>query len=135
MKSDRMLELPDECRIDNLAEMDDERNFADVWLAWNEMGLGVQIDVRGKEKEPEGNIARPRGSDGLSLWIDTRDARTSHRGTRYCHQFHFLASGGGPDQDEPAVVQAKIHRALEDSPHSPVTGIPLRVKTREGVHA
>ena len=36
----------------------------------------------------------------------TRDARGSHRASRYCHQFHFLPAGGGADKDEPAVVQA-----------------------------
>lgn len=130
LKSDRILDLSEAYSLDNLAYLDDERNFADVRFAWNDLGFGVQVDVRGKTKEPEGNLSRPRGSDGISLWIDTRDARSGHRGTRFCHQFHFLASGGGPDQDEPAVVQGKIHRALEDSPHAPAASIPVKVRTR-----
>src|SRR5215470_6858980 len=87
---DRLLDLPDECRIDNYAAMDDRRNFADVRLAWNETGLCLQVEVRGKDQPSRGDADRPRGSDGLTLWIDTRDARTSHRASRYCHQFHFL---------------------------------------------
>jgi len=112
----RLLDLPEECRIDNFAAMDDRRNFADVSLAWNELGLALQVEVRGKERLPEGNAARPRASDGVTLWIDTRDARTSHRGSRHCHQFHILPTGGGPDNDEPAFIQAKINRALQDAP-------------------
>ena len=128
---DRLLDLPAECVIDNYAAMDQRRNFADFSLAWNELGLGVQVEVRGKENPPQGDAARPRGSDGVTLWLDTRDARASHRASRYCHQFHFLASGAGPERDEPVVVQSKINRALEDAPHAPAGSVPLRVQTRK----
>jgi hypothetical protein len=128
---DRLLELGGEFRIDNYAAMDARRNFADVLLAWNEHGLGIQVEVRGKENLPQGDISRPRASDGLTFWLDTRAARTSHRASRYCHQFHFLASGGGPERDEPAFVQSKINRALEDAPLAPAASVPLRVASRK----
>lgn len=129
---DQLLELGEEHRIDNFAAMDDERNFADVRLAWNELGIGLQVAVRGKEKAAQGNVARPRGSDGVTLWLDTRDARAGHRATRYCHQFHFLASGAGSDHDEPVLVQAKINRALEDAPHAPADSVPFMVRSIRG---
>lgn len=129
---DALLELPEECRIDNFAAMDDETNFADLRLAWNERGLGLQVEVRGKDKPPVGDVARPRGSDGVTLWLDTRDARAGHRATRTCHQFHFLASGAGPEHDEPALVQTKINRALEDAPHAGAGAIAFAVRTRRG---
>src|SRR5262245_43594943 len=88
---DRLLAWPAECRIDNFAAMDEHTNFAEVALAWNEQGIGVQVEVRGKAQPPAGDASRPRSSDGVTLWLDTRDARTSHRASRYCHQFHFLA--------------------------------------------
>lgn len=132
MERESLFDLGPEHRIDNFAAMDDQVNFADIFLAWNELGIGILLDVRGKEKEPVGDVARPRGSDGLTLWLDLRDARTSHRASRYCHQFHFLATGGGPDRDEPAVAQTRIHRALEDAPLAASNAIPLRVKTRAG---
>jgi hypothetical protein len=128
---DALLDLPDECRIDNFAAMDGQRNFAEVALAWNELGIGLQVAVRGKEKPPQGDPARPRGSDGVTLWLDTRDARAGHRATRYCHQFHFLASGGGPDHDEPAFAQTKINRALEDAPLAPAGRVPFRLAARK----
>jgi hypothetical protein len=124
---DRLLDLPASCRIDNFAAMDERRSFADVRLAWNESGIGFQVEVSGKDQLPQGDVARPRSSDGASLWIDTRDARTSHRASRYCHQFHFLPTGGGPDHDAPAFVQAKINRALHDAPLSPASAVPFRV--------
>ena len=74
-------------------------------------------------------MTRPRGSDGVTLWLDTRDARAGHRASRYCHQFHFLA--GGAEQDGPAFVQAKINRALEDAPFAPANGVPFKIQSRK----
>ena len=130
VKDDRLLELPRACRIDNFAGMDDLKNFADVSLAWNEFGLGLQVDVRGKDKPAVGDASRPRGSDGVTLWIDTRDSRTGHRASRTCHQFHFLVTGGGAEREDAVCVPSKIHRALEDAPLASATDIPLRVRTR-----
>jgi hypothetical protein len=130
---DRLLDLPDANRIENFAAMDDSPSFADLRLAWNELGLGVQVEVRGKEQLPQGSADRLRGSDGLTLWIDTRDARTSHRASRYCHQFHFLPTGGGPDSDEPVFSQSKINRALHDAPLCKPTDVLLRcVRLKHG---
>src|SRR5262245_29571170 len=78
----RSLELTESCRIDNFAAIDSKKNFADVRLGWNELGLGVRVEVRGKANPPQGDAARPRGSDGMTLWLDLRDARASHRASR-----------------------------------------------------
>lgn len=124
--NDRLLELPESCRVDNFAAMDGARTFADVRLAWNETGLGLQVEVRGKENAAAGDATRPRASDGVTLWLDTRDARTSHRASRYCHQFHFLPAGGGPEHDQPAFIQSKINRALQDAPLAAADSVPFR---------
>jgi hypothetical protein len=130
---DRLLSLPEACRVDNFAAMDEQRDFADVRLAWNDFGLGMQVEVRGKDQLPQGDIARLRGSDGVTLWIDTRDARTSHRASRYCHQFHFLPTGGGPEGDEPVLSQSKINRALQDAPLCNANDVPFRSeRTKHG---
>jgi hypothetical protein len=131
-EDDGLLDLPESCRIDNFAALDDKRNFADVRLAWSELGIGVQVEVRGKDQLPQGEASRPRGSDGVTLWIDTRDARGSHRASRYCHQFHFLPTGGGPEHDEPVFVPAKINRALQDAPLSGPSAVPFRCEHRKG---
>src|SRR5262249_36148937 len=100
---------------------------------WIELGLAVQAEVRGKEQDPQGDAARPRGSDGLTVWIDTRDSRTSHRASRYCHQFHLLPTGGGPERDEPALGQSKINRALQDAPLGTPNDVPFRAaRTKTG---
>lgn len=123
---DRLLELDDSCDIDNNAAIDEKKNFATVRLAWNELGLGIQVDVRGKDNPPQADVSRPRGSDGVTLWLDTRDSRASHRASRYCHQFHFLPAGGGADHDEPVAAQSRINRALEDAPLADPKKVPVR---------
>ena len=130
-EDDCLLDLPEACRLDNFAAMDGRSNFADVRLAWNELGLGVQVEIKGKEQPPQGDASRPRVSDGVTLWIDTRDARTSHRASRYCHQIHLLPAGGGPDRDEPAFVQSRINRALQDAPLCSAGAVPFRSQRRK----
>src|SRR3954464_6704243 len=105
-EGDEIVDLPESCRLDNLAAAEGKSNFADVRMAWNEKGLGLQVIVTGKSQPAQGDAARPRFSDGITLWIDPRDARPSHRASRFCHQFHFLAAGGVSDRDEPAFVQS-----------------------------
>src|SRR5437868_15083533 len=83
--SDHLLDLPEACRIDNFAEMEDRTNFADVRVAWNDFGMAVQAEIKRKKEPPQGNAARLRSSDGVAIWLDTRDARSSHRASRFCH--------------------------------------------------
>ena len=130
---DRLLDLPEAARLDPFADIDGAPDFADVRLAWNESGLGLQAEVRGKDRPPLCDPERPRQSDGLTLWIDTRADRTGHRATRHCHQFHFLPAGGGADRDEPLFVQTKIHRALQDAPIASAGDVPFRCeRTKRG---
>ena len=124
---DALLELPESARLDPFAEIDAAPRFADVRLAWNETGLGLQVEVRGKESPPLGDPDRLRQSDGVTLWIDTRGDRSGHRATKTCHQFHFLAAGAGSERDEPLFAQTKIHRALQDAPLASSGDVPFRV--------
>jgi hypothetical protein len=125
-----LLDLPESCRLDNQAGMDGLRNFADVRMAWNERGLALQVEVRGKEKSTAGDSSRPRHSDGVTLWVDTRDTRTSHRASQFCLQYHFLPVGGGPDKESPTFVQTKINRALRDAPSAPAGSVLYQSEVR-----
>jgi hypothetical protein len=130
--ADGLLDLPEACRVDDIAPLEEQKRFADVRLAWNELGLAIQAEVRGKEQLAQGDAGRVRGSDGVTLWLDTRDSRASHRASRFCHQFHFLPTGGGPNHDEPFWTQAKIPRALHDAPLVPASAVPYRCEVRKG---
>lgn len=131
-EGDYLVDLPDAARLRNFAELDGQTNFADVRLGWNEFGLAVQLEVRGKKQPAAGDADRPKSCDGLSLWIDTRDARASHRASRYCHHFLFLAAGGGADREEPFLTQAKINRAQQDAPLANLADIPFRAHRIKG---
>jgi hypothetical protein len=129
---DELLDLPPECGLDTFEDMDGRRRFAEVRVAWNEGGLALQAQVRGKQEPPRGDASRPRQSDGVTLWLDTRDSRASHRASRFCHQFHFLAAGGGADRDEPLFVQTKIHRALQDAPLATAGAVAFHCRPVKG---
>lgn len=132
-EDEHLVELPESAQLDNFAALDEQQNFADVRLAWNDFGLAVQVEVKGKSRPAEGDHEKPSMSDGLRLWIDTRDARASHRASRYCHMFAFFPTGGGIDKDEPFLTQSKINRALQDAPMASLADIPFRAhKVKNG---
>lgn len=134
---DHVVDLPEQARLRPHADLDHSAatNHADVRIAWNDIGLGVQMTIIGKEKDPIGDADRPSTADGLTLWIDTRGDRTSHRASRYCHQFSLLPTGGGPDKDEPALVQTRINRAAQDAPFGDLGAVPFRcLRLKNGYH-
>ncbi|MBY0456075.1 MAG: hypothetical protein K2V38_01925 [Gemmataceae bacterium] len=131
-EDEHLLDLPESARIDNFAALDEKPSYADVRLAWNDFGLGLQLDVRGKSQAPIGDSDKPSASDGLRFWIDTRDARASHRASRYCHHFIFCPTGGSKDKDEPFLLQSKINRAQQDAPMATLADIPFRAHRAKG---
>ena len=66
-EADRLLDLPETCRIEDFAVMDERKNFADVRLAWNEFGLGVQVEVKGKEQLPQGHAEDIAGNEHTAM--------------------------------------------------------------------
>ena len=86
----------------------------------------MQVEVKGKEQPPGGDADRPRSCDGLSLWLDTRDARASHRASRYLPPVPLPPGRRRADKDEPFVAQAKINRAQQDAPLANLADVPFR---------
>jgi hypothetical protein len=93
-------------------------SFASVRLGWHESGLGVQVEVTGKSRPVRCLEASPDSSDGLTLWIDTRNTQTIHRASRFCHALGLLPSGGGRGGDAPVVVPCPIARARDEPPEA-----------------
>jgi hypothetical protein len=110
----RLLDLPEACRLPSVGELDSRRDFADVRLAWNASGFGVSVEVRGRTKKPVCSAAMVERSDGLTVWIDTRNTQGVHRATRFCHQFCLLPLGGGRKSLDPVVVSIPLARAREE---------------------
>jgi hypothetical protein len=95
--------------------LDDERPYAEVRAAWSPAGLIFQCRVEGKRQQPWCRESRPDESDGLRVWIDTRDTHNVHRATKFCHAFIFMPAGSGRALDEACAEQLLINRAKENA--------------------
>ena len=112
----RLLDLPDSSLLPMLGLLDGRTPWAEVRVAWNSEGLGVALDVSGKSGNLTHVADRPEESDGVQLWIDTRDTRDIHRASRYCHRFHLAVVPGKGKGLEVAVRQLAIPRATGEAP-------------------
>lgn len=116
-------QLPESLAIP--AELDAASRFADVRLAWNEKGIALAVVVNGKTAAPQCDPAVPTESDGVQVWIDTRDTQSIHRAGRFCHHFCVLPSGGGNRKQDPIAIAVPIARAREDAPLVESPAIPV----------
>ena len=107
------LQLPEEYRLISFAEFDDLRTFADVRMGWSPSGIALNLRVQGKRQAPWCRETQMSDSDGLHVWIDTRDTHNIHRASRFCHRFAFLPSGGGSRREDAASGQLLINRSRE----------------------
>lgn len=105
--------LDETYRLVGFAALEDRPTPADVRAAWSEAGLAFTLRVQGKRQSPWCRQTRPEDSDGLQLFIDTRDVHNVHRAGRFCHHFVFLPGGGGRRFDQPVAQWLPIHRARE----------------------
>ena len=126
-KSD--LDLGEEFRLPSFAALDGGPEGPDVRAAWNESGLMFSVVVAGKRQPPWCRENRLDESDGLNLWIDTRDTHNIHRAGRFCHHFLFMPSGGGHRLNEATGAMLAINRAREAA--RPVRGETLGAQKSE----
>jgi hypothetical protein len=109
------IELSESHRLPAMNELDGQRNFADVRAGWNETGLFFSVAVSGKKQALWCRENKLEDSDGLQLWIDTRDTHNIHRASRFCHRFMFMPAGGGRNYAEPVADQLLVDRARENA--------------------
>ena len=107
------LALDELYRLPCFAELGGARPFADVRLAWSEAGLALNVIVRGKQQPPWCRDSRIEDSDGVQLFIDTRNTQNIHRAGRFCHRFAFLPVGTGQRFDDAIATMLAINRAKE----------------------
>lgn len=113
-KLTKKFELP------RLCELEGEKPYGDLRLSWNEDGLVFFLTVKGKKQDLECQATEAMKSDGLHLFIDTRDTHNVHRASRFCHHFVFLPAGSGKKNCQPWAQRYSIHRAREHpSPAKP----------------
>ena len=126
-----LAELHADHRLPALGELDGQKSFADIRAAWSEAGLAFSVRVEGKRHPNWCRETKLEDSDGLQLWIDTRDTHNIHRASRFCHRFIFLPAGGGRNFDEPVADQLLVDRARENA--NPVRPGLLRVASEKRV--
>jgi hypothetical protein len=124
-------DLPAECRLPALGELEGERAFADVRAAWSEAGLAFSVRVEGKRHPSWCRETKLEDSDGLQLWIDTRATHNIHRASRFCHRLIFLPAGGGRNYALPVADQLLVERARENA--NPIRPGQLRVASEKRV--
>jgi len=107
------IELDEADVLPSFGELEGKPLFADLRAAWSEEGLVFVLQVAGKKQLPWCRATRIEDSDGLQVWIDTRNAHNIHRASRFCHRFAFLPAGEGRKLDEPVAVLLAINRAKE----------------------
>ncbi len=88
----------------------------DTRIAWSEEGLTFQFTLTGKTRRPYCRLNDLEHSDALEVFIDTRNTKTVHRATRYCHRFLYLPTGTGPSEKDPYGSMLKIHLARGEPP-------------------
>lgn len=106
--------LDESFRLPSFAELEGRKLFADFRGAWNEKGLSFTLKVVGKQQTPWCRSDRCEDSDGLQVWIDTRDTHNIHRASRFCHRLVFMPGGRGRNLEEPVAGQLLINRAREN---------------------
>ena len=82
-------------RLPNFTPLDGGPEGPEFRIGWNEAGLSIWFQVTGKRQLPWCRDNRIEDSDGLHVWIDTRDTHNIHRAGKFCHYFVFLPTGGG----------------------------------------
>lgn len=115
-KGKRLLNLAKGCALPDFSELDDGNCFGDVRLAWNERGLGISVQVSGKQQPLDCRVNAPAESEGLQVWIDTRNTQNIHRASRFCHHFCLLPEGAGRHGKDSIAIQLPIARAREETP-------------------
>jgi hypothetical protein len=127
----RLLDLPESSALPDTGQLTGSPSWADVRAAWNPSGVAVAVEVTGKSgpitRDPIGTAA----GEGLTLWIDTRDTRTIHRATRFCHRFSFTLRPSREGLNVQA-VQKPIARAQADAPSADLASISTRADLIRG---
>lgn len=109
------LSLPDNCEIPHFGALSGAPTIGQLRMAWDETGIGFSLKVTGKKQLPWCRDSRLGESDGLRLFIDTRNSSKARRANRFCHYFVFSPIGGGTRRDQPIAGWLPLEQAREVS--------------------
>lgn len=128
----RLLDLPASCRVVPTVALEGREPWSEVRVGWSPRGLAIGVEVTGKASPIRHDPFLADASDGVQLWIDTRDTRDIHRASRFCHRFSAVLV---PDRAKKSVSvqceQKPIHRALADAPLAKPGSIQARAEANK----
>ncbi len=120
------MELPPRYLIPNFSALHGQKTYAELRMGWSRHGIGFSLRVEGKSRVPWCRQSRLTASEGLMLWIHTRDTHAIHRANRFCHLFCFLPAGRGQRMDQPVAEQLPIQRATANPNSLPAGALQVR---------
>lgn len=100
-------------------------NSLEIYLGWNAEGLGVRCLAGNLPDRPVSNPLQASSTDGLQIWIDTRNTQNIHRASRFCHHFCCLPTTTKGAQ-KGVVIQQPIARAKDEQALANPDEIPCR---------
>lgn len=124
-----LLGLTDKYVLPNLRDVEGTVPNAVVKACWTDAGFGVSVSVTGKQHPAVGEKTSAVESDGLQVWIDTRDTKNIHRASRFCHHFCLLPFANGKKLDKPIGIQIPISRAREETAMAKSSDIRMKSAT------
>ena len=124
----RLLDLTEAQDLIDLGQLDGTPGWARARAAWNPAGIGFSFEVSDKVGDISPEPGRPSGVDAVQLWIDTRDTRTIHRATRFCHRFIATLEPGPGRSVRVKLAQKPIARALADPPMTLAAAVQSRAE-------
>jgi hypothetical protein len=107
--------LNSEFALPDVGELAQGSRAGQLRVGWHDRGLAFQLEVQGRKSRPKCDYSQVLSSDGLQLWIDTRNTQNIHRASRFCHHFSILPCGASRDRAAPVAKQIAIARAREEA--------------------
>lgn len=110
------IDLDEKYSVKGFGDFEDQAEFADFRIGWNDNGIYLTVNVTGKKQTLWCRETAILESDGIQIWVDTRDTHNVHRASKFCHWFVLMATGGGDVREKPFISTLKINRSREQSP-------------------
>ena len=122
---------PDDALLPDLSALHGQSAFARAWAGWSIDGLALAFDVHATHQlqiAPD----RPFQSEGVEIWVDTRDARAARKPTRFCHHFVVLPGGQGPGGRQPLVTELNPGGVKKTEDMSDLRHVRAAARTQPG---
>ncbi len=113
-KKGRLLGLEDSANVFVPSCLNRKAAAFGLKMAWNDNGVGLEIDVRGKKLPPAGRRKDLKTSDYVSVFFDTRHTANVHRATEFCSSLIVLPCDEDVDDAATAAfVEIAQQRAMK----------------------